>query len=389
MSSREHPRSAESAGAASRVGGAGRTVTLGLLSPPQIPEAVTDYLADELPRALSERVSDRVSWEIPVIRDPRVPDVEDIEEDDETIEVHDWRQQEGWDLAVCVTDLPLLFGPAAVVADAPSQRDVALVSLPALGAWNRARRTLETIVMLVREVLGESVGLGQRDSGGRVRSSYIGRLVPGDDDRVLLVAPAGRAGRLRLLAGMVRANRPFRVVLGLSYALAAALGTGAYVVWNPSLWPLGDSFGWMRLLALTVVSVAAMVGWLIVVHHLWRRTTGPEPEERGKAMLFNATTIITLTVGTISLYAALFTLVILVAAAFVPEGFFGETLQHPVGPVDYVMLAWMASSLATLVGALGSGLETSVDVREAAYNYHRERRKHREKHGDPKERDPR
>jgi hypothetical protein len=50
-----------------------------------------------------------------------------------------------------------------------------------------------------------------------------------------------------------------------------------------------------------------------------------------------------------------------------------QTLQHGVGVGDYLALAWMVSALATAGGALGSGLEHEIDIRDAAYSYHPER----------------
>jgi hypothetical protein len=73
-------------------------------------------------------------------------------------------------------------------------------------------------------------------------------------------------------------------------------------------------------------------------------------------------------------YAVLFVLVLLAAAIFVPSGYFQSTLRHPVGPGEYVTLAWIASSLATVAGALGSSLEDEDTVREAAYGYRQRRR---------------
>ena len=52
------------------------------------------------------------------------------------------------------------------------------------------------------------------------------------------------------------------------------------------------------------------------------------------------------------------------AAIFVPSGYFQSTLRHRVDFSGYITVAWMASSLATVAGALGSILEDEETVRE-------------------------
>ena len=369
---------------------AGGTVVLGLLAPPQMLRDVVEDLAAELPQALSEHVSDRVSWKVQVVRDPRVPDVEgspDVEGGyekgrEEALEnIREWRRQEGWDLAVCMTDLPLLRSDGrVVVAEASPQQDVALVSLPALGVIRRRQHAREAIVQFVREVFGESLGLGWKgegrrdESGGRFTEVVAsgGRVATGaDHGHSQLVMPAG-LGQLRLVVGMVRATHPFRVILGLSYALTAALGTAAFTVLTGTIWQLSGELGSVRLLALMVVSVVAMIVYIIVVHDLWYRPSGRE--DREYTVLFNATTVITLTLGALSFYAALFAAT-LVAEAFVIEGsVLGGAIGRTPGLGDFAALAWITTSLSMLGGALGSGLQTSNEVREASYTYHRERR---------------
>src|SRR3954468_21899859 len=46
--------------------------------------------------------------------------------------------------------------------------------------------------------------------------------------------------------------------------------------------------------------------------------------------------------------------------------------QRPVGVTDYLTLAWIISSMATVGGAIGSGLEDEDTVRAAAYGFHPE-----------------
>jgi hypothetical protein len=73
-------------------------------------------------------------------------------------------------------------------------------------------------------------------------------------------------------------------------------------------------------------------------------------------------------------YAVLFVLVLVAALIFLESSFLQSNLGHPVGLTDYVRLAWMTSSLATVAGALGSGLEDEETVREATYGYRQQRR---------------
>jgi hypothetical protein len=355
---------------------------LGLLAPPQVPREVVEDLAAELPGALSERISDRVSWEVPTIRDPRVPDAEDTEDTNGTVDdLREWRRQEGWDFAVCVTDLPMLRGDGrAVVAEASSERDAVLVSLPALGVLRRRVHAREAIVRFVGEVLGDRIGLGRedaaRDGDGRrpkEPATTFGHVARGGEggDHFQLAMPAG-LGQVRLLAGMVRATRPFRVVLGLSYALTAALGTAAFTLITSTIWQLSGAFSWARLSELVAASVVTLIAYLIVRHDMWYRSDGQTNREL--TVLFNATTLITLTIGALSFFAALFVLTLAAAGFLIDAGVLGKTIGRPAGAGEFVALALMTSSLATLGGTLGSGLETSDDVHEAAYTYHRERR---------------
>ena len=350
------------------------TVVIGLLAPPQVPREFVEELADELPGVLSERISDRVSWEIPTVRDTRLPDVEYGEEGgDETIDdVSEWRRHEGWDLAVCMTDLPLVRSDGrAVVAGASPRRDAALVSLPALGVIHRRRRALEEIVQLVSELRSDNVEPAREGEESR-NGGTNGHTVSSDDENLQLVMPA-EVSKVRLLAGMVRATHPFRVVLGLSYALTAALGTAAFTIITNTIWQLSGALGWMRLLALMLISLVVMVVYFIVVHDMWHRPSRRWGREY--TVLLNATTVITLTIGALSFYAALMALTLAAAGLFIEGSVLGGAIGYQPGLIEYATLAWIVSSLATLGGTLGSGLEAGEDVREAAYTYHRERRR--------------
>jgi hypothetical protein len=59
-------------------------------------------------------------------------------------------------------------------------------------------------------------------------------------------SPPGARGHLRLLSGMVLANRPWRLFPSFKGALAAAFATAAYVLVIPTIWMVADAVGWAR-----------------------------------------------------------------------------------------------------------------------------------------------
>jgi len=100
---------------------------------------------------------------------------------------------------------------------------------------------------------------------------------------------------------------------------------------------------------------------------LWERT--PNPSAREQVILFNVVTTTTVGIGVIVLYFALFIIMLASALLLVPGDLLGSQLGHAAGVADQVRLAWLATSIATLGGALGAALESHETVREAAYTY--------------------
>ena len=82
--------------------------------------------------------------------------------------------------------------------------------------------------------------------------------------------------------------------------------------------------------------------------------------------------MLTLTLATAVSYLVLFAGTVLAAALLIDTSVLEQTLQRPVDFTDYLILAWIISSLATVGGAIGSGLEDEDTVRAAAYGYHPE-----------------
>jgi hypothetical protein len=358
-------------------------VALGLIPAPDIPEKIAREIAPELPELLGERVDGGVTWDVSLVVDPltgtdrEAPEILDV--------CRERMLSEGWDLAICLTDLPVYRGGRIVVADVSVKRGVAGLSVPALGATGLGPKVREATLRLARELYERTKEPGQDATppglGPRSAEEFVGpfrRVDPPDEDmRAMGVdarfAAPGVRGRLGLWAGMVLANRPWKMLPAFKGAIAAAFATGAYALVIPSIWLLADAVGFWRLLLLMITAIVAMVAWIIVAHHLWER-----PDGRGQrrwAALYNGVTVLTVSAAVLCAYAILFALIFVVAWVFVPGAYLQTTLKHPVGFVEYLTLAWFGTSLATVAGALGASLEDEETVREASYGY-RQRRRH-------------
>jgi uncharacterized membrane protein len=196
----------------------------------------------------------------------------------------------------------------------------------------------------------------------------MGRPVVEEGRAVRFVAAVG-LGNLRLLLGMVRANRPWRLIAGLSRAIVGALGLDIFGVASPGVWMISDGMGWERLLVVCLASIVVICTSLMTVHGLWRRANGSRPETRARVVLFNLTTAITVALGVLTLYIGLLAINVVAALVVIPGSVLERQLSHPVGTWTYLALAWLVTSLATLGGALGAALENDRAVREAAYGY--------------------
>ncbi|TQS43476.1 hypothetical protein [Cryptosporangium phraense] len=322
--------------------------TVGLVAtPPDHPARVTARLAAEL----ADRWTVREGWgEVAPRRDGGAEALLD--------DVARRRADEGWDVAICLTDLPLHAERVPLVAQASTRRRVAIVSLPALGLRQLAA-VREIVPDLVERLLG--------DASDDRRPAAVHRVIGDDEARYVA---SSLIGRVRLLAGMILANRPGRALPGLSKLLVGAFGTAAIALANSSVWKLGEALGALRLTVIMLLGLGALVTWLIVAHDLWETAGGDTSVEL--ARLFNLGTIGTLALAAAVCYLVLFVGTVLVGALLIDTSVLGEALQRPVHLTDYLTLAWLISSLATVGGAIGSGLEDEETVRAAAYGYHPE-----------------
>jgi hypothetical protein len=332
---------------------------LGVIVAPGLAHEVTSRIASELMEDVRARY-DSVEWrtELQVERlvVPPAPLTELLAAGRRKLLEGDW------DLGVIVTDLPLKVDGRPVSRHLSPTHGLAVLSLPALGALHLRQRLRRALVELIDELAGRRADEEWEESVLRELATDTAHRPRGLG---FLYVPVLVTRHLRLLLGMVRANRPWRLAARLYGALVAALAVGAYGVVTSDVWRLSGSAGWWRLLIMCVVSIAGTVAAVIGVHGLWERA--PDPRVRGQVVLFNVTTSLTVAIGILCLYLALFALTLGAAELLIRPGVLASALGHEAHTSDYLVLAWFAASFATVAGGLGAGLESREAVREAAY----------------------
>jgi hypothetical protein len=322
-----------------------------LIADPGAPAVIAARLSDSLPDALTGGPADD-KWDVSVR-----PHAYPIDEHSEVSEVVGAVEPGGEteDIVIYLTDLPRRQGTTPVIADISVPSRFGVISIPGLGGAfidRRVRKLAETVVAEVTE----------QPKNRELPGKLMTRIE--DDDVIHYVAPSALS-RLRLLAGMVYANRPWRLVTGMSKVMMAAFATGAVSLAYPTIWQLSDTMGPWRLSAATLLASAALIVWLIVEHKLWELPQSAD--ERERAVLYNASTVVTLTIGVVIFHVGLFVLLLVTAWWTLPPQMVAQNIGHPVGFSTLLMMAWLVAAVATLGGALGSGMEDDEAVKAAAY----------------------
>ncbi|MFD1715293.1 hypothetical protein ACFSBZ_12510 [Amnibacterium flavum] len=323
-------------------------IRVGLVADPASPTQVARRMTDLVPPS----GADADVWDVELVSEPFTLGSEDVDIALARLRVH--ADRNNWDLVIGVTELPLRNDDGRyLLAAIDPMRQAAVLSLPALGGFRVQSRARHA-----------------------VRGLVDGMAEPSAPEERRLPLP-GISARGRVLMGMVIANRPWLLAAGLKSALVAALATGAVATIEPTVWLLAYTLSGWRLAAVTVVSIAVVIAWIVIDGRLWDHPDDDSPQARERSRLYNTSTLLTLTIGVMICYVALY-LVNLAWALFVLDP---ETMSDSVGaPLGYgglFVLAWFVASAATLGGALGTGLESDDAIRAAAYSKREEERRAR------------
>ncbi|MFC0523211.1 5,10-methylene-tetrahydrofolate dehydrogenase [Pontibacillus salicampi] len=371
-----------------------KTVTIGIIPAPELPSEIAEKLIHKLPQEFNATIDQETTFDIALSIDPLTGAAENVEEI--LHKADDLKKKKEWDYAICLTDLPIFYEEDVVAADISVAQKVAQISIPAFGTMPVKHRIKKAIIQVMGEMYfqtspqEEAYGMKEGAKSPNLNRkpfqllkkqfpiSPVRRIEPSEQtnqaiDIRFIVIPRIN-GKMRILLGMAHANRPWGIMPSFKKIIALAFATGAFGLIFPTLWQLSHLFTTLRLIILTIIAISGMVVWVMMAHNLWEK-----PGYRNKQRLrrlYNIATVITLTAAVSMYYAVLFTLFFIAVAVFIPPESFKESayLTEPANINHYLRLSWLATSISTIAGALGAGLENEELVRNITYGYRQQRR---------------
>lgn len=343
-----------------------KKIVVGVIADPGLPYSLALGLRESLTGVLERDLDSTVDWELHISAFSLPLD----EAGNVDISAHSFelRRSSQWDYMVYLTDLPKYENGEPVTSTINAGHASAVVVLPALGIVRRKR-----LVRAMEQVLAKLHGVRDpflREDG---RTPVIidplaveRRTEAPEVNENAFETVKGIRGRLLLLGGLIRSNRPWRLIPGLSSALAAALAAGAFGVFYTSIWSMADYLPVRRLVIISILSVVIMGSWLVLHNRLWERPRGSRRLE--KRVLYNLATTGTVLFAVVLMYLALFAIILAGALIIIDPEFLAMQLDGDVGFHEYFNLSWLSASLGIVAGAVGSSFDDEDSVRKATFS---------------------
>lgn len=324
---------------------------IGLMADPGLPMDLARKLNHEPPTDSEGWRYVLASEKLPLDRDGEIPLARFAQ--------HLGRNRE-WDYAIYITELPIWREGAPVRFEINHEGRAALVSLPSLGILQLRNRLQNLLDEITRAMLDGA------EPRGTVTTRHHQLRHDSSLERAEYMLASGVLGRLQLLVGMVRSNRPGRLITAMSNSIATAIATGAFGIFYASIWNLADALHPARLAGISLLVSGALTAWLIAHNGLWN-TTGLVPDA-GRRRRDNAATTVTISISVLIMHILLFLAMFAAALIIIDSGFLEDQLGHTVTITAYLRLSLLASSLGMLAGAVGSNFDSEDAIREATYS---------------------
>lgn len=263
-------------------------------------------------------------------------------------------------IILILTEIPRHTQGDPLIAEVHSERNLAVVSCPTLGAWATKRRLIKVMMSSVNKLV-------PWDPEATTRKFLLGwsNWSNNENSQHQSLHAHTMTGGPRLVLGMTIANEPWRTAPKLSGALAAASATGAFGIFYSSIWQMSTYLSTLRLLSIGAVAILVMVAWLIVSHKLWDR---PVSERLATVvMYYNLSTVLTLLITVIALYATLVVFILLGGLVVIDPEFMSQQIQQDSSFANYLDIAWLSAAMGVVAGGIGASFDTDVDVQRLTH----------------------
>ncbi|KAB1946138.1 hypothetical protein F8227_13355 [Brevibacterium linens ATCC 9172] len=264
------------------------------------------------------------------------------------------------DVNIILTEIPRHTQGDPLIAEVYSDRNLAVVSCPTLGALATKRRIIKVMMSSVNKLV-------PWDPEATTRKFLLGwsNWSNNEDSSHQSLHAHTITGGPRLIMGMTIANEPWRTAPKLSGALAAASATGAFGIFYSSIWQMSTYLSTLRLLSIGALAVLVMVAWLIASHKLWDR---PVNERLATVvMYYNLSTVLTLLITVVALYAILVVLILLGGLVVIDPAFMTQQIQQEASFNNYLDIAWLSAAMGVVAGGIGASFDSDADVQKVTH----------------------
>jgi hypothetical protein len=356
----------------------------GILATPGVAKNSADGLHDTLSNLLSTHFDSSVNWEVDIIEEASPGAAINFKDLYSTTERYVKKHK--WSYVIALTDLPIFDGKKVVAIDINKDNGAILISISAFG-WGPIRKRMKhAILTAIDEVNNLNNDPAQRTNKHFNSKMFQQKFSPifarrtdeyikaTETNHIRYIIAPSFGGKLQLVTGMTRANNPFNMMKSLTSSIALSFTTGAFGMVFTTMWQLSYTFSELRLTVLSLASIFAMVVWIILAHNLWE--TASSKKEKYVARLYNSTTVVTLFISVLTYYMTLFVLFLITCLTIIPPDFLGKTLglSGAASFLQFVEIAWLAASIATVAGAIGVGLTNEKLVKESTFGHRQQNR---------------
>ena len=349
---------------------------VGIVVAPGAPDILAKQIKEELPEGLNDQVDAEIEWEVGIFVDPLTGYAELIDELYQKTD--EYYREKDWDYIIFITDLPIYRDDNIITVDINNGTGVGLISLPAYGWPPIKKSTLNTIVYIIksvrekqgREKLTDILNSYLKTSKIHYDETYFKET---ESDHSVYYMKNKSRERLRLISGMSWSNNPFNMIRSLSAVVALAFATGSFAMIFSTSWNLSSVFPTGRLIAVSLLAIIGMALWIIISHNLWEPVKNKQLEKILK--LYNGATVLTLLISVIFYFIVLYLMFLSAAFVLLPPDFIVQNIGADEITIHfYFELAWFLTSLATIVGAIGAGVQDENLIKESTYGYRQRRR---------------